>query len=438
MHTSRQFAPRFVAVSAAAVALLAGSAHAQWTAINLEPTLPGLATSQAYGVHAGQQVGIVVLNGETRAALWSGTPGSFVDLAPMNVPDLFASAALGVNNGTQVGYIAVVDKKGDDFSYAAMWSGSAASYVNLHPDGFEQSRALCAQGNLQGGWVTVNGVGNAALWTGTAASYVSLHPAGTSQSFIQAIDGETQAGYASVGFSRASLWRGTPESWVNMHPVQVPEISVSAALSAHGGQQAGWAIYGPASGGISHPALWTGTAESYVDLLPAGWQSGQAIGCFDGRQVGNARMAGSDIRAMVWSGTAESFVNLHDFLPPGYLRSNAQGIWNDGVNWYVAGIAVTPSFTSDAFLWVSPMDAGCPADLSGSSDPKDPGYGIPDGTLDAADFFYFLDQFTFANLAVADLTGSSDPNDPAYGVPDGNLDAADFFYYLDIFVAGCP
>jgi len=38
----------------------------------------------------------------------------------------------------------------------------------------------------------------------------------------------------------------------------------------------------------------------------------------------------------------------------------------------------------------------------------------------------------------ADLTGSSDPNDPGYGVPDGTVDALDFFFYLDLFVAGCP
>ncbi len=79
----------------------------------------------------------------------------------------------------------------------------------------------------------------------------------------------------------------------------------------------------------------------------------------------------------------------------------------------------------------------CEADLSGSADPNDPAYGVKDGALDAADFFYFLDQFVSGNLAVADLTGSSDPNDPAYGVPDGVTDAADFFYYLDQFVAGC-
>jgi lysophospholipase L1-like esterase len=79
----------------------------------------------------------------------------------------------------------------------------------------------------------------------------------------------------------------------------------------------------------------------------------------------------------------------------------------------------------------------CAADLSGSSDPNDPGYGVPDGDADASDFFYFLDQFSGGNLAVADLTGASDPNDPTYSMPDGDIDADDFFFYLDLFVQGC-
>ncbi len=83
-------------------------------------------------------------------------------------------------------------------------------------------------------------------------------------------------------------------------------------------------------------------------------------------------------------------------------------------------------------------EPGCPADLSGSSDPNDPAYGTPDGEVDLDDFFYFLDQFVAGNLAVADLTTASDPNDPGYGVPDGVLDISDFFYYLDRFVEGCP
>lgn len=78
----------------------------------------------------------------------------------------------------------------------------------------------------------------------------------------------------------------------------------------------------------------------------------------------------------------------------------------------------------------------CPADFTGAADPNDPGYGIPDGALDASDFFYFLDLFV-ANLPAADLTTTSDINSPLYGMPDGALDASDFFYFLDRFTEGC-
>ena len=41
----------------------------------------------------------------------------------------------------------------------------------------------------------------------------------------------------------------------------------------------------------------------------------------------------------------------------------------------------------------------------------------------------------FYNFCRADLTGSSNPNDLSFGVPD--CDADDFFYSLDLFAAGC-
>ncbi|MCW5754514.1 MAG: hypothetical protein KIT24_07400 [Phycisphaeraceae bacterium] len=79
----------------------------------------------------------------------------------------------------------------------------------------------------------------------------------------------------------------------------------------------------------------------------------------------------------------------------------------------------------------------CPADFSGSSDPFDHRYGMPDGRVDADDFFYFLDLFV-GGFAAADLTGSTQVNSPRYGMPDGVVDASDFFFFLDLFVSGCP
>jgi len=80
----------------------------------------------------------------------------------------------------------------------------------------------------------------------------------------------------------------------------------------------------------------------------------------------------------------------------------------------------------------------CAADLTGSADPNSPDFGIPDGVLDATDFFFYLDRFAADDLSVADLTGSIDPNSPAFGIPDGLIDASDFFFYLDLFAQGCP
>jgi hypothetical protein len=75
-----------------------------------------------------------------------------------------------------------------------------------------------------------------------------------------------------------------------------------------------------------------------------------------------------------------------------------------------------------------------PADLSASTDPADPSYGVPDGVVDATDFFFFLDQFQQSNFPICDIAGDSDPSSPCYGVPDGIIDISDFFAYLDRFV----
>ncbi|MFG0326958.1 MAG: GC-type dockerin domain-anchored protein [Phycisphaerales bacterium JB037] len=82
-------------------------------------------------------------------------------------------------------------------------------------------------------------------------------------------------------------------------------------------------------------------------------------------------------------------------------------------------------------------DSCCPADLTGSSDPNDASFGVPDGDVDGDDFFYFLDSFNAGTLGVCDLTGSSDPNDASFDVPDGDCDGDDFFRYLDFFAGGC-
>lgn len=112
--------------------------------------------------------------------------------------------------------------------------------------------------------------------------------------------------------------------------------------------------------------------------------------------------------------------------------------FDPGTYWVYASITdggtTTGAWSDGTISFVNPV---CIADMSGSSDPNDPGYGVPDGELDSSDFFYYLDLFASGN-ADADLSGASDPLSPFYGVPDGIIDSADFFYFLDAFMAGCP
>ncbi|MBL9168894.1 MAG: hypothetical protein JNN07_14235 [Verrucomicrobiales bacterium] len=118
-----------------------GSAHAMlWDAATGAATDLGEGNggAQVFGVAAGQQVGFIV-KGNANATLWRGSRGSAVSLHPK-------SATLSVANGTdgarQVGYAgydirvrneAPKGNKTARFNYAMLWTGTAASALNIHP-----------------------------------------------------------------------------------------------------------------------------------------------------------------------------------------------------------------------------------------------------------------------------------------------------------------
>lgn len=144
----------------------AGSA-AGWS--SLSPT--STTSAAVYGVSGNQQVGVV--NGH--AGLWSGTPGSFVDL---NAPGWYASSAAGTNGQDQAGAFWTTQLGP---SHAVLWHGSAGSWVDLNPVGAYDSGAGPMAAGQQGGSVEFNGPNGitpprAGLWSGTAASFVNLHP----------------------------------------------------------------------------------------------------------------------------------------------------------------------------------------------------------------------------------------------------------------------
>lgn len=100
--------------------------------------------------------------------------------------------------------------------HAGVWTGTAASFVDIHPSGATDSEIRSSFGAQQVGRAAIGGANHAALWSGTASSYVDLHSvlgAGYTNSFAYGIwsNGSTtyvvgRAKVAPSGYYHAILW----------------------------------------------------------------------------------------------------------------------------------------------------------------------------------------------------------------------------------------
>src|SRR5688572_12319360 len=105
-----------------AVSILFAAATAQeWTVQILTP--PGATRSDAYAVADGQVGGEAWFTTGAFPYVWT------LDGVPTNLSTgAFGGAVYGVSRGMQVGFIS-----GGGQWHAAMWSGTAASMVDIHP-----------------------------------------------------------------------------------------------------------------------------------------------------------------------------------------------------------------------------------------------------------------------------------------------------------------
>src|SRR4051812_511914 len=182
--------------------------------------------------------------------------------------DFLDTNGAGVSNATQVGSGMTADFDGP---HALLWTGSAASFVDLHPTtGFTSSYAVGARSTQQVGYGSGTATGgkiHALLWSGTAASVVDLNPAGIDTSYARGISGNFQVGdgYNTLDLnSHALLWNGTAASKVDLNPAGYTE---SFGNGIANGLQVGYG-YGSATGDNNHALLWGGSAASKVDLNP--------------------------------------------------------------------------------------------------------------------------------------------------------------------------
>jgi hypothetical protein len=336
-----------------------------YVVIDLTPA--GSATSSAAGASGVQQVGsagFASAAGQpvvSHAVLWNGSAAGAIDLG--------AGTANAVGDGQQVG---------SANNRAALWLGTASSRIDLHPSLWGQSVAAGVAGGRQVGWATrsvecTTRKGRCSdgqrtethpfMWSGSAASAVDLTPLGLGFGAGQALgtDGVQQVGFGQqvIGITSFSgpfavVWSGTADSAVNLNP---PDSGSSQANAVSGGQQVGYGYF-------PHRALlWGGSVESVVELQPDGYAASEANATNGVQQagsgfVGDAFTMVGHSHALVWTGSAASAVDLNQFLPPGYTDAAATGIDAAGnvVGWASRGPSSDPA-NVHAVMW-KPVEAG--------------------------------------------------------------------------------
>jgi hypothetical protein len=209
------------------------------------------------------------------AALWSGTAQSFVPLC--SYPYCGNSEAFAIGGDQQVGYT------DDSFTcgecgitriiHAALWRGSPQSYVDLHPNPTntdDESRAFDTDGVQQVGYKYFAGSSRpyrALLWSGTPQSAVDLSPANFAVTFAYAVKNGVQVGtgqnydQGTLTMPRSLVWRGTAQS--------VVDLGFGVPRDTNGAQHVGTAPVGYSN----HAFRWDGTTGTGADLhnlLPAG------------------------------------------------------------------------------------------------------------------------------------------------------------------------
>ena len=297
-------------------------------------TPPTSLTGKLNSAASGKQVGI---DGNNHAILELGDATNSVDLHPG--AGLYAtSMAISTDDVEQCGYATI-----SGAPHAMKWSGSAASYVDIHgATGQTWSYCLGSYGGQQVGFgerpVYTTTFQYAYLWSGISA--INIHPIQLPFQYSKALGvrGGQQVGYASTvpypygdtfayQSGHAILWTGTAASAVDLHPVGYVG---SQALATNGTQQGGWVTntLPPTS---QHAALWSGTPGTFVDLHPIGYNDSRITALTATQQVGDGWVGpmgapGSVRHALVWSGTPDSVVDLNQFLPLGYLHAVATGV----------------------------------------------------------------------------------------------------------------
>jgi len=198
-----------------------------------------------------------------QAARWSDGGAAFTNLQVSG----WEYSAAAVVRGDQVGGSATNDDaSGNVWSYATLWSAPNWWWQFIHPaSGASTSTVTAIDGSDQYGSINTPYPGptvHAARWSGSSATFVDLHPVGTAASGISdAADGQQVGTTGWYSDNRATLWSGTAASATSLHPSGAIRSTLSACTQGVQFGSAAWADG-------DHAMIWRGNAADLFDLTP--------------------------------------------------------------------------------------------------------------------------------------------------------------------------
>jgi hypothetical protein len=335
-------------IAATAIAALAANAHAQWTYSVLNP--PGQAAAGIYTVGPGMAAGFTGPFSSAHAVIWPSLSSSnAIDVTPAGATE---SQITGTNGTQHVGNTVISGVR-----RASLWNGS--TFTSLHPSGYSLSYANDTDGTHQFGFARdTGGNDHAFMWSGTAASGVNMDPPGARASRIFATAAGRQVGDAEypppdLGNRKAGYWTGTAASFTLL-PLPANTVSSDALAISPDGQSFGGEVLNSAQ---NTAFLWLNGGATLISLHPAG-ATNSGVSAMDNHfQVGAAGFGFGDAAAL-WQGSAASFVNLSSFLPANYGNAGASGVYSTAADVWVGGYAFnTTTSTYQAIVWHNTIPA---------------------------------------------------------------------------------
>jgi uncharacterized membrane protein len=310
----------------------------------------------------------------------SGYSAQVYALAAANgATPLAAGEALGIDALTNdvIGYVRPEGNSTPHAFYQTRVAGppvlpvATIVWQDLHPALTRATEARGADGGVVVGAAQRPGMPGleAALWTGNPFAvgpghYLSLHPFGWHHSAAEHTNGAMHVGGGgwTLQVDHALVWFDNHRTPTDLHPVGYT-ASHALGIDRYGNRIAGWAAVEQSPRTVRRHAMLWDTQYPYevpfreyvaTDLHPGGmdWSaaSGVAPGVVAG--VGDGRRTGGETRALVWGRGHGSELDLHQFLPPAYVSSEAVAVNHAGV---IVGSAYTMDGYRHAVAWV-PVD----------------------------------------------------------------------------------